>query len=235
MSDLELQTATGIDVTLPTAGVGSRSYAYLIDWHIRIGIALVWVVAWLGFQWSTTSSGDRSVSLNSGNLMLGYLVPSLVYLLYHPVVELVMRGNTPGKRIAGIRCVDLGGNPPTSGAILLRNVMRLVDGLPAFYTVGVVTMIVTREQIRLGDMVAGTRVITAAKADDSAFDTLATIRNARVPPRDAELVHELLTRWHTLTFERRTQYAHTILQRQKIEPARSSKELRTQLEHLLSP
>ena len=62
--------------------------------------------------------------------MLIFLPTSLIYLLYHPLVELAMRGRTPGKRMAGVRIVNRQGGTPSSLAILIRNGFRLIDCLP---------------------------------------------------------------------------------------------------------
>jgi len=41
ISTLHVLTATGVDVELPLAGPGGRSYAFIIDWHIRVVVAAV--------------------------------------------------------------------------------------------------------------------------------------------------------------------------------------------------
>ena len=49
-----------------------------------------------------------------------------------------MRGRTPGKRMAGVRIVARDGGAPSVGALLVRNVFRLIDSLPLLYGVGLV-------------------------------------------------------------------------------------------------
>jgi len=68
----------------------------------------------------------------------------------HHVVELALRGSTPGKRMAGVRIVARDGGAPSVGALLTRNVFRLVDSLPLFYGVGLITVVLTREHLRIG-------------------------------------------------------------------------------------
>jgi uncharacterized RDD family membrane protein YckC len=229
-TDLELKTSTGIDIRLPLAGVGSRSYAFIIDWHIRVGICIIWTLASAGilfqFDWSKISENNQS-------LLWTFLVPSLVYTLYHPVVELAMRGNTPGKIKAGIACVDQDGNTPTSGAIVLRNIMRLIDSLPFMYTVGLIAMILTKQQVRIGDMVAGTRMIVNEGNNEEALTKLQTVRDAKIEPQQAELVYDLLTRWKILQKEKRRDYASALLKQASVRPALDDKSLKRQLEELL--
>lgn len=227
---MELQTATGVDLKLPLAGAGSRAYAYLIDWHIRIGLVLLWLLSWLVFSWPPELDG----LLDDSNTLIWLVgAPSLFYLLYHPIIELVLRGDSPGKRWAGLRCVDTQDNPPTNGAILLRNILRIVDSLPVFYTVGLVSVIVNDERQRLGDMVAGTRVVLAADDSVQALEQLARIDGASIAPAEAELVAELLSRWYTLAKPRRKQLATTLLGRVGLEPEPRDTRLRQQLEGLL--
>ncbi len=40
-----IRGATGVDLDPPIGGPGSRSYAFLIDWHIRVIVALAWLLA----------------------------------------------------------------------------------------------------------------------------------------------------------------------------------------------
>src|SRR2546421_10292875 len=70
-----------------------------------------------------------------------------------------MRGSTPGKRMAGVRIVARDGGGPSAGALLTRNVFRLVDSLPLFYGVGLITVVLTRDNLRIGDMAAGTLLV----------------------------------------------------------------------------
>ena len=137
------------------AGPGSRSYAFLIDWHIRLLAALAWILAALLVRrpdWNPRSAAFWIV-----------VGPALaIYLLYHPVIELAMRGQTPGKRYAGVQVVGRDGRPPGIRAILIRNALRLVDSLPFGYAVGLVTSVITTDRVRLGDLLAGTRLVERA-------------------------------------------------------------------------
>ena len=61
-----------------------------------------------------------------------------IYFLYHLVLEMAMHGRTPGKRMAGMHIVARDGSSPSIGALLTRNVFRLVDCFPLVYGVGLV-------------------------------------------------------------------------------------------------
>src|SRR5687767_2368349 len=95
-----LQSITGVDVELRIAGVGSRSYAFVIDWHIRLILAFSWwavgtMLIFGELRFLEGSSGSRM------NYFLWVFLPAIViYVFYHPVLEILMRGSTPGKRMA---------------------------------------------------------------------------------------------------------------------------------------
>ena len=79
-------------------------------------------------------------------------------ILYFVLLE-GLWGATLGKRILGLRVVGLAGKRPGLGRALARNLLRAVDALPAFSILGMVLIATSAEKARLGDRVAGTRVI----------------------------------------------------------------------------
>ncbi len=67
-----------------------------------------------------------------------------------------MAGRTPGKRMTGLRVLTPEGLVPSTGALVTRNVFRIVDSMPAFYVVGLLFVMFGRRHLRLGDLAAGT-------------------------------------------------------------------------------
>jgi uncharacterized RDD family membrane protein YckC len=96
-------------------------------------------------------------------LCLAFLV---VMFLYFVLFEALMYG-TPGKRILRLRVVALGGARAGLQKSLVRNVLRVVDGLPAFGILGAVLILRSEDRARVGDRVAGTRVIRIRRASGS--------------------------------------------------------------------
>ena len=237
---LSVDSATGIDVSLAVAGPGARSYAFVIDWHIRVVLALSWFAVS-----AVLHNGRFSLELPAGGgdarWFAVVLAPTLcIYFLYHHVVELLMRGSTPGKRMAGVRIVARDGGVPGAGALLIRNVFRLVDSLPMFYGVGLITVMLSRESLRIGDMAAGT-VLVFERADARLPGVAGDAGGAG--PLDAvgvELVTELLERWPTLTPEARARLTRALLSRYGGAPPEAGSDAdeaawRTRLERLLRP
>lgn len=211
-AELRVDSATGVAVRLDLVGPGGRCVAFLIDWHIRLLLALCWyVVAALLVNLEQGRSGI-SVPLEPGaRWFLGVVGPAAaLYFLYHPVLELALRGRTPGKRMTGLRLVTRQGGAPTPGALLLRNLFRLIDGLPVLYGVGLVATMVTREHVRIGDLAAGTVLVyerRTALSPGLPTDGGALQRD----PEQAALARELLRRWPGLAEHVREDLADRLL------------------------
>src|SRR5687768_11072264 len=117
-----LQSITGVDVELRIAGAGSRSYAFVIDWHIRFVLALAWlIVGSLLYTGRIALLDDGGPAWDRGYSLAVLLPMAIIYFGYHPILEIAMRGSTPGKRMAGVRIVTRTGDIPGPGALLLRN------------------------------------------------------------------------------------------------------------------
>lgn len=208
MSDDQLivQSVTGVDLTLKIAGPGTRSYAFVIDWHIRVLIAGAWLlvaaVAQVKITWQTHDG------------LISVLPAVIIYFLYHPIVEVMMRGQTPGKRMAGVRILGRDGGQPSITALLLRNVFRLIDSLPATYMVGLTTCFFTRQRVRLGDIAAGTLLVldnAAAEASLLRIERLAA--HSKLSLDALELIDQVLERWESLEAENRAHVARSLLSR----------------------
>ena len=140
----------------------------------------------------------------------------LLFAAYDVVFEVFASGRTPGKRLNGLRVVRSDGSPVGFLTSAVRNVMRLVDILPTFYLVGIVSILATARNQRLGDLAAGTLVVreqlgatgrrrVAAEAsperpaaDGGAWDVSA------ITGDELAAVRRFLERRHELTPEART-------------------------------
>lgn len=151
-----LQGPEALDLNLKIAGIGARSHAFLIDWHIRILLALTWVII-VGFSLYTLEELSQLhwEHLTKHVLMIWLAPAAAIYFFYHPLLEVLMSGRTPGKRMAGVRIVNLEGMSPSASALLIRNLFRLLDSLPGVYILGLVAVALTKQQVRIGDLAAG--------------------------------------------------------------------------------
>lgn len=204
---LTLHSVAGTDARMRIAGPGARAYAFLIDWHVRVIIGFLLFLLGAAFQFVVRME------------LLLWLPALIVYALYHPVLEWQLRGRTPGKRRAGLRIVTAEGGVPGLGPILVRNVLRIVDSLPAFYTLGFVACMVDGRARRLGDMAAGTLLVEAERDHEGAFEALSARRSSTLDPALAELASDLVERWEELQPARREALAGKVLQRAGVEAA----------------
>ena len=154
---LKIDTPEQIALELPLAGIGSRFLAMAIDTLIQFGLYLVagivfFLILGLGASvlWYVPSTIGPA---------LGIFVLFGIYWGYFAIFEIVWKGQTPGKRFAGIRVIKDSGRPINGFEAIGRNLMRAVDGLPGIYGVGIVCMMLNKQSRRLGDFVAGTVVV----------------------------------------------------------------------------
>lgn len=207
-----LDSATGVALNLPVAGTGARAFAYLIDWHIRVVLFAAWyVLAALAYNRELTIAAP----FDPDGAWFAFVVApaAALYFLYHFVLEIAMRGRTPGKRIAGVRLVAHDGGVPTAGAIVARNVFRLIDSFPLFYGVGVAATMLTRDRVRIGDLAAGTRLVYERPHEvflehvsDAAF-------RRPLAAAELEVLNDLLRRWDELAVDSRDALARELLRR----------------------
>jgi hypothetical protein len=78
---------------------------------------------------------------------------------YGMVTEWWWRGQTLGKRMLKLRVVDATGLRLQPTQVIIRNLLRAVDGLPVFYVVGGLVALFSKRHQRLGDLAANTIVV----------------------------------------------------------------------------
>ena len=91
-----------------------------------------------------------------GLIVVGYFVLSTGYGI---AVEWMWNGQTLGKRVLSLRVMDESGLPLRFSQVVVRNLLRVVDVLPAAYLIGGTAAIISRKAQRLGDVAAATIVI----------------------------------------------------------------------------
>ncbi len=148
---LRIETPEGVAIELTLAGLGSRLAAAVLDGLIKTGILLALIVIALV---GGVGLGDDLVV---GAISLLALVA--ITFGYDILFETLDSGRTPGKRAASIRVVRMGGQPVGFLAAAIRNLLRLVDMLPFFYAVGIISILTSRHGQRVGDLAAGTVVV----------------------------------------------------------------------------
>lgn len=139
-------TPEGAALHYDIAGIGPRAYALIIDVLIR---ALILIVASLVL-------GVVASEFTEGLMLIFTFLVSWFYPVYFEVLH---DGQTPGKKRVGLRVIHDDGSPIGFSASMLRNLLRVADFLPLFYTTGALSVMSSNRLQRLGDMAAGTLVV----------------------------------------------------------------------------
>lgn len=155
MSTIRVQTTQNVSLEYEVASVGERIVATLIDYLVLIA----WLAA-CGLLFAVLAgNGGR----NSGPfiVVLG-IVAAVPVVFYHLVCEVFFNGQSLGKKARHIKVMRLDGTQPQLGDYLLRWLLRLIDmSLPVVGPlVAIITILVNGRGQRLGDMAAGTTVVS---------------------------------------------------------------------------
>ena len=145
--------------TSETCGVGIRGVAMAIDavvWFALLFVAVYAVAVATGELVVTETGLDAQLTGAPGTA--AFVLWLLLGIGYHTVLEWRF-GKTVGKRLVQIRVQGADGTPPSLGASLVRNLLRLVDWLPMLYPVGIVAVVLSDEHRRLGDRLGDTVVV----------------------------------------------------------------------------
>ncbi len=155
---LEVETPEHVTLDLEIAGIGSRALAAILDMLILVGClfgAFVALSILVGFGFTLGSWGSAMLLLGGFAVWTGYFI----------FFEGLRRGQTPGKRIVGIRVLMDTGHAVTPAAAAVRNLLRLADFLPPPYFLGAVLVAFHPRAKRLGDLFAGTIVVRDRPGD----------------------------------------------------------------------
>lgn len=151
MKELEVITPEHVHIRLEPAGVGSRFLAIFLDFLIVSAI-------------SAAASTAFVLILPRG--IAAAVIITFTFLLqwgWHVVWEVKFQGRTPGKRALKLRVIDARGLPVSLHQSLVRNIVRILDSMPAFYGVGAIAMLTNNARRRFGDIVADTLVVRDAQ------------------------------------------------------------------------
>jgi uncharacterized RDD family membrane protein YckC len=201
---LEYQITTPEQVTFryEVAGLMTRAAGWMADqaviWGLRIGV------------WWFVSALMLPVSLAFAIQAVAFFLLGMGYFI---VAELVMNGQSPGKKLMGIRVVPDDGARLSGTAVMVRNLLRPIDVFPVFMVLGGLVALVDRYHRRLGDLAAGTLVIREARAElptalsearsrHNTFEADPAVRQRimnRVTRAERDLLYDLMLRRDALT------------------------------------
>jgi len=156
LEKLNIDTPEQVALEFSLATVGSRFLALAVDTLVQIACGLMLFVAvGLGAVAASFTIQEAAPWL----FAIGILGFFLIYYGYFAIFESVWNGQTPGKRVIGLRVIHTSGRPVSVFEAILRNIVRVADQLPGIYAVGIVAVFLTERSQRLGDLAAGTVVV----------------------------------------------------------------------------
>jgi len=177
--DLDVRTAEAVAVRFELAGLGSRFLALAADLALQLLVVLAVVIVLLLFAAIFGNHGNFAVPTGTGGkfgnaLFIGLVAIAsfVLFFGYFIVFELAWNGQSPGKRLLGLRVIRDGGFPVDAGASVIRNLVRVVEVSLGFYVVSAIVTLLSPENKRLGDFAAGTIVV---RDNAAAIPTLAAL------------------------------------------------------------
>lgn len=211
--DYLISTPENVDLHLELAGLGNRIMAGLVDRSLIGAVSLFVIAICVG---AAIGVDNSPMATDTKTVVYYYLVGiGLLFLFiinfgYFIFFEGMWKGQTPGKRVAQIRVIEANGQPVGWSSVFIRNLLRFVDEMPGIY-LGVLAMLVDKNERRFGDLAAGTLVIRE-RLQSLSTSTLSIVSdtNAEIPmdtgqisPDEYSLLVSFLKRRDTLSGEQR--------------------------------
>jgi len=234
-ASLRYETPENIQLQYQAAGLGTRFVAWFIDSiFLHVAMLVVFLLLLLTAAASNVMQGffntlfetidsDRTrdpEKLGAYFVGLALLIWGLSSFFYYGLSELLLHGQTIGKRICKIRVVKSEGFSLDTVSVLVRNIFRVIDHLPVLWVVP----LLSGQSQRLGDLAAGTLVVFDKARELPATRSQLIGRSAgdaryrfdyarleRLRPSDLEAVERLLESWDRLSSEQRQEVVRRML------------------------
>lgn len=157
MKKVTIVTPENMEVEYRLAGVGSRIVASFLDYFFQ-GIIYLLILLIIGKM----NPLQYIESQNSYALAIGLLIIAITNYGYFTLLEMIMEGRTPGKKIIGLRTIRKNGQPMDVKHSLIRNLFKIfIDN----YLIGIVMIFFREDHSRIGDMLSSTMVIEEEKVN----------------------------------------------------------------------
>ena len=177
MSQIAINTSQNVNINFSTASVGERIAAFFIDMAIKAIYALtIYYVFFHILNFGAFLSSLDNWSAATAMIILFF--PTLIYTL---VFESLMEGQTFGKKVLNIKVVKIDGYQASFSDYLMRWFFRLVDIWTNSGVIGLVSVIVSKNNQRFGDMVSGCAVITTKNNVDISNTILENLQENYIP------------------------------------------------------
>lgn len=177
MSELSITTTQNVVINFKAASVGDRMLAYFIDLMIKIAYGIVVFMVFFYF----VGIDDLFKNLDQWSIVGLVLFFGFPIIIYTITLESVFEGQTFGKKLGKIKVVKLDGYQAGFGDYLMRWFFRIIDIAIMNGIIAIITIITSKNHQRLGDMVAGTAVISLKNDVNMSHTILEEIEETYVP------------------------------------------------------
>jgi uncharacterized RDD family membrane protein YckC len=184
LDKLTIDTPEQTSLEFPLAGIGSRFLAMAVDTAIQIVVGFVFFFALALAIPALRFLGPVAPQWAIAGMIVGFF---LIYYGYFAFFEATWNGQTPGKRYAQLRVMKDDGRPINAYDAIARNLLRIVDQLPVFYGIAILSVFFSKQNKRLGDFVAGT-VVVHEKTVEAARPFQETLVDSSAPAYDVSRI-----------------------------------------------
>ncbi|AYZ10443.1 RDD family protein [Chryseobacterium arthrosphaerae] len=176
MSQIAINTSQNVNISFTIASIGERMLAFIVDLLIRVA----YIVAILYLFFNIFDLGYLLNGLDEWSVRAVYIILTFPVYIYPVVLESLMEGQTPGKRLMKIRVVKIDGYQAGFGDYMIRWIFRIVD-VSFAGIVGLISMVVSKNNQRLGDIASGTAVISLKNNINISHTILENIKEDYIP------------------------------------------------------
>lgn len=155
MNQLSITTTQNVNINFTAASVGARILGQLLD-----ALVLVAYMIMMYYIIDLSGLGDNFSSMDKWSVM------AIMILLFSPVIfytllfESLWEGQTIGKKIMKMKVIKIDGYQAGFGDYLIRWLFRLIEVLIGNGVIGLLAIVFNQKNQRMGDMAAGTAVIS---------------------------------------------------------------------------
>lgn len=177
MNQIAINTSQNVNVNFNVASIGERMLAFIIDMLIKAAFIIL-----ILYVLSKLLNFDKYFdTLDPWSIMAIISLITLPAHIYTLAFESLLEGQTPGKRLMKIKVVKIDGYQASFGDYVMRWVFRLIDIIIFSGIIGLISMIVSNNNQRLGDMATGTAVISLKNKVNISHTILENLNEGYVP------------------------------------------------------